>query len=529
MIHATWPGSPVVAGADEQGGRTITGTAVPWDVPGLVSDGRTVIFHAGSLDAGRRPVALRDHDRTRPIGVVAAADDDGRTLTAAVKVSRFPAGDEALILAADGALPAFSVGAEPTEWTYDDAGTLHVHAADWQELSLLTIGAYPDARVTGVTAGGTMTMTEPALSDAPDEPDTPPPDDDDDETPDAPPVEASARLVTVQAARTRGGTHPFATVGLRQMSGIIHAAAMGDPAAARLMRQIQASPNARLASTVEAALTNVTLVGADNVNALQRPGYQAELIDIVTRGAPVVEALRQGDLQRGDYPNKTFNKWTKTPQVALQSAEKTAINTTAVAITPANVPVQTWATGNDISQQLLDFGAPSFVEDYVRAAAVDYAETIDTYAVTALLAAATAVTTLAGDSFIQVMTKLLTALVPTSVPDGQMFLAVSWDVGIGIAGITDSGRPAFWDGSISFGSYMPTATVGGLSIIVDVNLPAKTYLLGVRGGATWYDLPGVPYTLKAVNVGLLGLDVGVFGYGALGVQYPAAFVKTTQP
>ena len=194
-----------------------------------------------------------------------------------------------------------------------------------------------------------------------------------------------------------------------------------------------------------------------------------------------------------------------------------------------SVPVKTWATGNDLSQQLLDFGPPSFVEDYIRAAAVDYAKQIDTYACTTLLAAATPVTTTVGASFTDVMAALLAGLDPTVVPAGNLWVAVSYDQAIALGSITVNDGPAFWDGNVSYGGFMPSANVGGIPVFVDPNLPAKTYLLGMTQAATWYDLPGTPFNLRAINVGKLGLDVGVYGYGALGVQYPDAFVTTTVP
>lgn len=534
MIEATFTGRLVVAAATVGGPRTISGIAVPWNTPGRVSSGDTVVFHPGSLDAAARPVALRDHDRTRPIGRVVDAADRPDGLDATVAVSRTRDGDDALVLAADGALPMFSVGVEPTDYRYDADGTLHVLAGDWQELSLLTIGAYPTARVSTVTAtrGASMDTDTPAPDETePVEPVEPVTEDDDD---DATEVETSTvPLVPVTAGRgrlRRPATHPYAAVGLRELSAMIcAAAASGDLDTARRVHQIMTSPGGRAAPSIAAALTDVKLVGTDNVGPMQRPGYQAELVDIVNHGAPIVESLRQGDLQRGDYPNVTFNTWTKTPQVALQSAEKVAINTSPVAIAPTSVPVQTWATGNDLSQQLLDFGSPSFIEDYIRAAGVDYADTIETYAVTVLKAAATDVTTAVGDSFQTVVGKLLAALNPANVPAGALILAVSWDVGIAIASVTDANRPAFWDGNINFGSVIPTASAGGLQIIISPKLAARTYLLYQRNAATWYDLPGTPFSLRAINVGQLGLDIAVYGYGALGVQYPGALVDTTVP
>jgi hypothetical protein len=543
-ITATFLGSVVAAGAVETGARTIAGIAVPYNVAGVVSSGDTVVFHPGSLDANARPIALRDHDRARPIGVVVATADGPEAMQATIRASRTRDGDDALVLAADGALPAFSVGANPTAYHYDDQGVLHVTAADWQELSLLTFGAYTAARVSTVTAtqpGAPMEPDDDTTTD--DQVDDQVDDTDDEQTDDGDPtveviVEAAGRVPVLAGAgraarhpaahRPAGGRHPYAGVGIADLSRVLLAASAGDPRAAQTARAVLASPGGHV-SSINAALVDVTLVGTNNVGPQQRPGYQAELVDIVTHGSPLVEVIRQGDLQRGDYPTKTFNSWIKTPQVALQSGEKVEINSTPVQILPTSVPVQTWATGNDLSQQLLDFGAPSFVEDYIRAAGIDYAEVIELYAATALLAAAVPATTVAGDGFLAVLGKLFGGLDPTKVPAGGLFLAVSWDVWVSMVGIKTDDGPAFWNGTISFGDILPTANASGLSIIVSTSLPARTYLLGLRNAATWYDLPGTPFSLRAINVGQLGLDVGVYGYGALGVQYPGALVKTTVP
>lgn len=543
MIVATFPTTGLVCAADGvPGSRTIAGVAVPWNTPGRVSSGETVVFHPGSLDASARPVALRDHDRSRPIGVVADARDSGAGLDATVRVSATRDGDDALVLANDGALPMFSVGAEPIDYRYDADGTLHVMSADWQELSLLTFGAYPGARVSTVTAttpGGTV---DPAtLTDTPDDPavdpDAPPVDPDETEPNEDIEPDVQTRLpglVPVTAGRVaatvaRPARHPYAGVGIRELAGYIAAGAQsGDPRVMRQLNAIMTSPGAR-APSLQAALADVTMVGTGNVGASYRPTYQAELIDIVSHGAPLVELLRQGDLQRGDYPNVTFTAWTATPQVAIQTNEKDEINSTPVSMGPTSVPVQTWATGNDLSQQLLDFGSPSFVEDYIRAAGVDYAEVIQLYAQSALWAAATNVPTAVGDDIVTVIGKLLGALNPSAVPAGGLFLAVSWDAWASAIGMKSDDGPAFWSGSIAFGQILPTANMGGLTVVYCPGLPPKSYLLGLRNAATWYDLPGTPFSLRAINVGLLGLDVAVYGYGACGIQYPAALVKTTVP
>lgn len=519
------------AGADS-GRRLVEGVAVPWGVEGRVASGEIVRFHPGALDASARPVALRDHDRTRTIGRVADAVDDGTAMRAGVTVSRTPLGDESLILAGDGAL-MFSVGADPTDFAYDANGVLDVFAADWNELSLLPLGAYSGAVVTRVAAATPEEPMNPTATDTPDpdvvdpdDPEAPNPDETGEDDPDEVETRQAPTAVPIAAARgRRARANPYQSATLRDVSIAISASRGGDRQAVARRDAILAAQGAGVRG-IEAALADVTMVGVGNVGASYRPAYQAELVDLISWGTPTIDVLRQGDLERGDYPNKTFNSWTATPEVALQVAEKDEIHSAPVSIGPTSVPVQTWAGGNDISQQTLDFGSPSFVEDYIRAAGADYALQSDTYAVNALLAAAANVPLAVGDSFIAVIGKLIGALNPATTPPGGLFVAVSYDVGTGLIGVTRDEGPAFWDGKVNFGKMTPEiSTDAGLVVYVDPNLPAATYLAGHRQGATWYDLPGTPFSLRAVNVGLLGLDVAVYGYGALGIQYPGAFTK----
>ena len=543
MIRATFDGARLRAAAADSAGRRIGGVAVPWGVPGRVSDGTMVVFEPGSLDAAARPVALLDHDRTRPIGRVVDAADDGAALSATIGVLPGAAGDQALVEASPplSVRGMLSVGADPIDYRYDADGTLRVAAADWQELSLLTLGAYPDARVTHVAAsspnpeGENMppdTLTPPAATDEPAEPVDPDAEPNPDIEPDEPAAEPVQTVQAVPIAAARGrrpAAAPYADVTLAQVCRMIAASRGGTPDDVR-RRDLVLAAQGSVHRGIQAALADITLaVGTDNIGQLHRPAYQRELVELISWGTPLIDALRQGDLQRGDYPTLTFNTWETAPTVALQAAEKTEIHSGPVKITPKSVDVETWAGGNDISQQVLDLGSPSFVEDYIRAAAIDYARKVDTYAVTTLLTAATPVTTADGDSFISIVGALVGALSPATTPPGGLFLAMSYDMGVGLIGVPRDEGPAFWDGSVSFGSFTPTVNAGGLSAFVDPNLPARTYLLGHRQGATWYDLPGTPFDLRAVNVGLLGLDVAVYGYGACGIQYPGSFAKTTVP
>ena len=64
-------------------------------------------------------------------------------------------------------------------------------------------------------------------------------------------------------------------------------------------------------------------------------------------------------------------------------------------------------------------------------------------------------------------------------------------------------------------------------MVVDPNLPAKTMIAGSTQAATVYKSAGAPADIRVVDVSLLGLDVGVYGYVAVTVEYPGAISVMT--
>ena len=126
--------------------RTISGTAVPYNVPATVSDGTAVIFRPGSLPVeGKAPRLFMYHDASMPVGVVTERVDTEQGMMFSAKISATSLGNDALVMASDGTIDQVSVGVNPTKFSYDEAGTMIIEAADWTELSLVPIGAFGDA------------------------------------------------------------------------------------------------------------------------------------------------------------------------------------------------------------------------------------------------------------------------------------------------------------------------------------------------------------------------------------------------
>jgi HK97 family phage prohead protease len=134
--------------------RTISGTAVPYNVPATVSDGTAVIFRPGSLPVeGKAPRLFMYHDASMPVGVVTERVDTEQGMMFSAKISATSLGNDALVMAQDGTIDQVSVGVNPVKFSYDEAGTMIIEAADWTELSLVPIGAFGDmANIASVAA-----------------------------------------------------------------------------------------------------------------------------------------------------------------------------------------------------------------------------------------------------------------------------------------------------------------------------------------------------------------------------------------
>lgn len=135
----------------QPGRRTISGIAAPYGVDAHASTGWVRLMPGSLPTEGPAPKLIRDHNLTEPIGIVTARVATDEAVLFEAKISRTAAGDEALTLAEDGVLDAVSVGLQVLEYHYE-GDVLVVESADWQELSLVPFGAFPEARVLDVAA-----------------------------------------------------------------------------------------------------------------------------------------------------------------------------------------------------------------------------------------------------------------------------------------------------------------------------------------------------------------------------------------
>jgi HK97 family phage prohead protease len=511
------PAAPLTA---DIGARTITGMVMPWGAVGFTSLGPCT-FARGSIDVPTDPSRvklLREHDRTNPVGHAVAFRDEPAGLWATFRVPETPAGDLALLEASERLRDGLSVGVDVLAGEHDAQGVLQVSAALLNETSQVALPAYADARATSVAASD------------------PGPDPEPDPTPEPEPEPEPVTTLgeTVPTTADAAPAEPLTASGIDLRPA--HRLTSGGPGALdlRAVAALVASANRGETSMVElrAALTNVTTT---DVAGIVPPAYMSELVGLIDPGRPVINAIRHKPLPAAGMVINT-PRWKPKPAdelgvesgaVGKQATEKTQIATAPATIELFPTPVETFAGGNDMSIQAIDRSDPSALEALFGALAAHYAWQTDLDVTTKLLAAANAVTVPAGSTIPEVLAALLGGLAPATTPGGGFFLAASWDLLGAFITLTGDDAPAWWSGNIDFSGMSVSANAGGISVVIDRTLPAETVLFGSSVGATYYENPGAPVEIRAVDVSLLGVDVGVYGFSALAIEWPDAFVKAT--
>jgi len=515
------------AGPDTTPGRPVrvSGLAVPWNVVVQLNFwGDTVEFSPGSVDpptAGYVPFLLDHSDHAMGYGESFTQTADGLDATMVVPADELDDPDTARAMRqmANGVRTALSIGAliEQADRSDGDDGADHytVTAARLLELSSVLVPRFDDARVSSIAAtalhsrGGFMSTTglpafprttaQPVRLEQPDEPDDDTGDDDDDQTE---PTESSALPARTFAQDRRRGPAPVPYQTRRpardtSLAGIsrVLASTGGDP---RLVR---------------AALADVTTT---DVPGLVRPQYVDELLGLLGQGTPAIDAFRQGNMTSNPV---VFPTWTTLPLVDKVTGEKVAIPSGDAVIGSQTIAVDTYAGGNDVSVQTIDWASPDFLTAYFQACTEIYGRKIEAAFETGLLAWATDLALIAPNGIIDVIGAVIAAVAGKGLP-GSLVLLVSGDVlGSMFVELANSGSAGLF---AAVNASFPTPR-----FVIAPHLPAGTVVGGMSGCAISFQNSGAPIRLRAVDVGLLGVDVGVYGYFAAAALYPAGLVKAT--
>jgi hypothetical protein len=399
--------------------------------------------------------------------------EQGMMFTA--KISATTLGNDALVMASDGTIDQVSVGVNPTKFSYDEAGTMIIESATWQELSLVPIGAFGDmANISQVAASIHQEPEEISNTETqePIEKET------EMSEPVAPAVEATIPTAPIFAQAKREFVLPSAG----EYMAAYHT---GGDTFANINKAI-AEYTASKKTALQAAAGDV--ITTDTPGLLPVP-VLGPLVQDLNFIRPVVEALGARA-----YPDngqqKTFVRPTITTHtsVATQSTELSAVSATTMVIAANSVSKTTLAGQVTLSAQDISFTSPEAMSLILNDLMGEYMIASDNFAADNLLAAATSSGVWDGTP-----EDLLKSVYDAAndVASGRNWMPthmfVSVDVWSQLGQLVDSSkRPLFPFigagltgqnalGSSSAGSW--NGTPMGLQLVVDSNFAAKTMII----------------------------------------------------
>jgi HK97 family phage prohead protease len=510
--------------------RTISGTAVPYNVPATVSDGTAVIFKPGSLPVeGKAPRLFMYHDASQPVGVVTERVDTEEGMMFSAKISATTLGNDALVMALDGTIDQVSVGVNPVKFSYDEEGTMIIESADWMELSLVPIGAFGDAaNITKVAASIHQEPEEVVLNE------------------EVTPVEEKPEMSEVTAPAVES-TIPTAPIFAQAKKEFVLPSAGEFMAAYHIggdtfanMNKAVAEYSASKKTALQAAAGDV--LTTDTLGLLPVP-VLGPLVQDLNFLRPVVDVLGARA-----YPDngqqKTFIRPTITTHtsVAAQSPELTGVSATTMVIASNSVSKTTLAGQVTLSVQDIDFTSPAAMQLILNDLMGQYMIASDNLAADNLLTAATSSGVWDGT-----VTDLLKSVYDSAqdisiyrnwLPT-HMFVSVDVWAQLGQLIGTD-GRPVFpliangLSGMNALGSQSAASWNGnplGLQLVVDSNFAAKTMIITRvgQGQGDAYEYYESIRGLMSVEVpATLGRTMSFHGYASTFAAIPGMIRKITQ-
>jgi HK97 family phage prohead protease len=510
--------------------RTISGTAVPYNVPATVSDGTAVIFKPGSLPVeGKAPRLFMYHDASQPVGVVTERVDTEEGMMFSAKISATTLGNDALVMALDGTIDQVSVGVNPTKFSYDEEGTMIIESADWMELSLVPIGAFGDAaNITKVAASIHQEPEEVVLNE------------------EVTPVEEKPEMSEVTAPAVEA-TIPTAPIFAQAKKEFVLPTAGEFMAAYHIggdtfanMNKAVAEYTASKKTALQAAAGDV--LTTDTLGLLPVP-VLGPLVQDLNFIRPTVEALGARAYPDGGA-QKTFIRPTITTHtsVAAQSSELSATSATTMVIASNTVTKTTLAGQVTLSAQDMDFTSPSAMQLILNDLMGEYMIASDNLAADNLLAAANSSGVWDGtpEDFLKSVYDAA-----NDVSSGRNWMPthmfVSVDVWAQLGQLVDSSkRPLFpfigagLTGQNALGNASATSWNGnpiGLQLVVDSNFAAKTMIItrvGQGQGDAFEFYESIRGLMSVEQPSVLGRQFSFHGYVSTFAAIGGMIRKITQ-
>jgi HK97 family phage prohead protease len=509
--------------------RTISGTAVPYNVPATVSDGTAVIFKPGSLPVeGKAPRLFMYHDASQPVGVVTERVDTEEGMMFSAKISATTLGNDALVMALDGTIDQVSVGVNPTKFSYDEEGTMIIESADWMELSLVPIGAFGDAaNITKVAASIHQEPEEVVLNE------------------EVTPVEEKPEMSEVTAPAVEA-TIPTAPIFAQAKKEFVLPSAGEYMAAYHIGGDTFKNINAAVAEYTASKRTALQAAAGD-VLTTDTPGLLpvpvlGPLVQDLNFLRPVVDAVGARA-----YPDngqsKTFIRPTITTHTSVASqSELGSASATTMVIASNSISKTTLAGQVTLSVQDIDFTSPAAMQLILNDLMGEYMIASDNLAADNLLTAANSSGVWDGT-----VADLLKSVYDSAVDISSnrnwtpTHMFVSPDVWGQLGQLADTtGRPVFpfigagLTGQNALGGGQASSWNGnplGLQLVVDSNFAAKTMIItrvGQGAGDAYEFYESIRGLMSVEQPAVLGRNMSFHGYVSTFAAIGGMIRKITQ-
>lgn len=501
-MKINWDGKILAADTET---RTIRGMVVPFGKVGNTSAG-AVAFEFGSFaDFKAEDIILnKEHNRTDPLGRGIAGSEEVTPagINMAFKIAPTTAGTDALIEAAEGLRPSFSIEASADEYTIDK-GVMRVSKATLTAVAHVTNPAFKDANILEVAAtedDETPETTEAAAEENQEETTM------ENETPEVEAAEEVTAPAVIQAAAPiRTAPRSPIVDGTSYLQHSIKAA-MGNDESRQYVRAAD-----------ESTTTNTGLTLAPHLQ---------EFITTTINGRPTIDAISQGALPASGM-SFTIPKLTQAPTVADVNEEGNPFGTPMTS-DYLTVNVNKYAGASVVSWELIDRSSPEFLNELLREMTAAYAKATDLAVVSALLSGGTDATAVAaGADGLQSFISVESAAAYAGSGNFARNLVANTTNWAAIMGYQDGADRPLYNAAApqnAPGAVNGTSIVGnvlGTNLYVDPHMGAggdEGMILLAPEAATWYESP-----VRQVRVDVIGsgqIEVSVYGYGALAIKKP---------
>ena len=483
--------------------RTIKGLVVPFAKVGNTSAG-PVRFEFGAFgDIDPSQIILNsEHDRTRPIGrgVGDSLEVTPAGISMAFKIAPTNAGNDALIEAAEGLRPAFSIEARVNEYTIEK-GVMVVASSVLEAVAHVTNPAFKDAQIESVAATEAET---PETTEAEIPAEEQPTGDTVEETT-APVADEVTAAAVVTAAAPVAYTKPRSPIN-SQASYLEHKikATMGNHDSAQYVMAAD-----------DSFATNP---------AFSPTQFVSQVIDTSIGTRPAIDAIGSRAITASgmviSHPKITTNGSVTQTDEADPTPEQGIVSSYV------NLDVEKYSGGQTYSLELLERSSPDFFQAMVDNMTRQYNKATDSAVIAALTAGGTQATGVAATSagiISYVSTEAPAAYLATGeLPSAYIAGTSQWSL---LMGATDTtGRPIYnaYNPMNNGGVAGPSSLRGnvlGLDLFVDPNAVATTIdesaFIVTPSAVAIYESPILRMSTNIVANGQI--ETMLYGYLACGV------------